>query len=243
MEGKINPIVVIAFICVMISTGIVPLVSAINETKTNLDLATFNVDLLIWDQTPPVTSIYIDSDGVVTLIAVAYPLNKNSGVKATYYQLNGGEVQIYDKPFQLPEGTTTITYWSEDNIGQIEAKKTTTFTLDTTPPTVEIISPEPGMIYLFGSPLMNRVLGATTICIGNIPIKVHACDGDGYGVKQVNFYFDNGDTGFATEPPYEYTFWDMHFGELTVSVNAIDNVQLVSDFVEMTIVVYSIGLL
>ena len=236
MEGKINPIVVIAVICVMISTGIVPLVSAINETKTNSTPITY-------EPPTPVTSIYIDSDGVVTLIAVDYPLNKNSGVKATYYQLNGGEVQIYDKPFQLPEGTTTITYWSEDNIGQIEAKKTVTFTLDTTPPTVEIISPEPGKIYLFGSPLQSRILGATTICIGNIPIKVHACDGDGYGVNQVNVYFDNGDTGFATEPPYEYTFWDMHFGELTVSVNAIDNVQLVSDFVEMTIVVYSIGLL
>lgn len=195
------------------------------------------------DDQPPVTSIFVDGDGVVTLSAIDMPAVKNSGVKATYYQLDGGEAQMYTQPFQLPEGETTITYWSEDNAGNVETKKTVTRVIDTTPPTVEFISPEEGKIYLFGSPLMNRILGTKALCIGSVPIEVNADDGDGSGIRQVNFMFDNDDTGFADSPPYKYTYRGMHFGALTITAVAIDNVGLYSSPVSMEVNVYSLGLL
>ena len=192
---------------------------------------------------PPVTSISYDSQtGTVTLIAQDFPLNTGSGVKATYYIIDDGEIMIYTGPFKIPEGTHTIKYWSEDNAGFVESQKTATYTFDTTPPTVEIVYPELGKLYLFGSPLMDRLLGENTLLIGKMPIEVDADDADGTGVSMVLFNIGN-DSGYDFEPPYTYEFTNMKFGELTISVKAIDNKGLVSEPVEMKVIVFGLGLL
>jgi hypothetical protein len=199
------------------------------------------------DEEPPVTSICFDTvTGEVTLLAVDYPIPKGSGVKATYFIVTppGGDAQIYTGSFLLGEGTHTVEFWSEDNAGNIESRKSRTYTLDTTEPTVELISPEEGKLYLFGSPIMDRILGSGTLCIGKVPVAASATD-DGSGVAVVMFAFDNGDSGFDDDGTdgFTYEYRGMHFGELTITATAVDEGGLMSTQDSMTITVYSLGLM
>jgi len=194
------------------------------------------------EQVPPVTSLYFDPETAqVTLVAVDYPLDKASGVKATYFILDGGDTQTYTGPFTIPEGTHTVEYWSVDNNDNVETHKTATLTVDTTPPTVEIVKPEAGKLYLFGSPIMSRLFSDTTFCIGKVPIEAEADDAGGSGVMMVLFTIDN-ETAFDDTAPYTYTYKHMHFGDLTITAVAMDNAGLVSAPAQMTIKVYSLGL-
>lgn len=194
------------------------------------------------DDEAPVTTLYFDPETAeVTLVAYDLPLDKNSGVKATYFILDGGDTQTYTGPFTIPEGTHTVEYWSEDNAGNVETRKTAILTVDTTPPTVEIVKPEAGKLYLFGSPIMNRLFSDVTLCIGKVPIEATADDGEGTGVRMVLFIIDN-ETAFDDTAPYTYTYRQMHFGDLTITAVAMDNRGLLSAPAEMTIKVYSLGL-
>ena len=195
------------------------------------------------DDFGPVTSIFFDKlTGMVTLVAYDFPLN-NGGVNATYYKIDGGPQTKYTLPFKLPEGKHTVEYWSVDNDHNEEYHKSATYTYDSTPPTVEIISPVQRCIYFLGEMILQ--FGSKTICIGGVPIEVNADDGDGYGVKTVFFKFSNGDTGFddnATDG-WTYNFNNPHFGELEITVTAMDKKELISEPKTMTIEVYSLGIL
>ncbi len=60
-----------------------------------------------------------------------------SGVAATYYTLDGGGAQTYTTPFPVGgQASHTVTYWSVDNAGNIEATHTGYVNIDTTAPTV-----------------------------------------------------------------------------------------------------------
>jgi len=192
------------------------------------------------DEQDPVTSIFFNSDtGTVTLVAVDYPLNKNSGIAGTFYKIDGGAQTTYTVPFGIGEGQHTVEYWSEDNAGNEETHKTVTYTVDSTPPTVALTSPEVGGIYLLGNKIFN--LGTTTFCIGKVPIVADAQDA-GSGVARVLFDVD-ATTGYDSTAPYEYTFSGMNFGPLTIKATAIDNNGLASTPAEMTVTCFSLGLL
>jgi hypothetical protein len=198
------------------------------------------------DNEPPVTSIfYILFTGMYGFIAVDYPIHDNSGVKATYYRYDGGETQTYTEPFFIGEWTHTLEFWSEDNAGNVESPNTVTFIGDSTPPTVEITSPEDGKFYLFGSPIMSRKIDSGTLCFGKVPVSANADDGTGSGVSMVLFSFSNGDSGYDNDGSngFTYLFKDMHFGALTITAVAIDNAGLVSTPDSMTLDVYSLGLI
>jgi hypothetical protein len=197
---------------------------------------------VIDDTQAPVTSIFFNEQtGQVTLVAVDYPLNKASGVDATYYKLDGGAQTEYTGPFTIGEGTHTVEYWSVDKAPSpnVENTKTATYTVDTSEPTVELTSPEAG-IYILGNKLLN--FGSKAICIGKVPIAADADDGTGTGIARVLFDV-NGDTGYDDAAPYEYTFRGMNFGSLTIKATAIDNKGLMSDPAEMTVTCFSLGLL
>jgi hypothetical protein len=197
------------------------------------------------DNEPPVTSICFDTvTGEVTLLAVDYPIPKGSGVKATYFKIDGGATETYVGSFLLGEGSHTVEFWSEDNAGNVESHKTRTYVLDTTPPEVELTSPEDGKLYLFGSPIMDRILGSGTLCIGSVPVAASATD-EGAGVALVMFAFDNGDSGFDDDGSdgFTYDYRGMHFGALTITATAVDEGGLMSTPDSMTITVYSLGLM
>jgi len=194
---------------------------------------------LLDDVESPITSIFYDEySGMVTLVAILYVPYEGQEIIATYYKIDGGPQIEYSYPFQLPEGTHSIEYWSIDNLVGWEPHKTATLTYDSTPPTVEITSPEVGL-YLFGKRIL--AIGSSTICIGKVPITVIASD-ETSGVDMVFFNIKN-DTGYDSTPPYEYTYKDTNFGALTITVTAVDKNGLMSQPVTMTIKVYSLGIL
>jgi hypothetical protein len=189
---------------------------------------------------PPITEIFFDEEsGFITLVAVDYGWPEPSGVNTTYFEIDDGPEQIYHEPFKLPEGLHIVYYWSVDNIGLIESKNSAEYICDTITPTVDIISPTIG-IYILGLKIMP--FGNDIICIGGAPIIVDADDGDGTGINYVYFTIMN-DTGYDSEPPYEYTFNSMNFGDLTITAYAEDKKGLFSEPVELTIKCYCLGLL
>ena len=192
---------------------------------------------------PPVTSIFYNPEtGMVTLIA---EYMGDCSIKNTYYKIDGGSTQIYVGAFFIGEGTHTVEYWSEDVCGNIESPKTATFTFDSTPPNVEITSPEEGKLYLNGSPIMDRIFDNKTLCIGKVPVAANADDGTGSGVSMVLFSFSNGDSGYDDDGSngFTYLFKNVHFGALTITVVAIDIKGLVSTPDSMTLDVYNLGLI
>jgi hypothetical protein len=62
-----------------------------------------------------------------------------SGVSATYYTLNQGSPTLYQGAVTLStEGTSTITYWSVDSLGNVEPAHVATVRLDHTPPQLSL---------------------------------------------------------------------------------------------------------
>jgi hypothetical protein len=177
-------------------------------------------EITLTDDTAPVSTLVFD-DLTATVSLFAYdPVVPTeaapSGVKAIYYKIDGGATQTYTGPFTLSEGSHVVTYWSEDNAGNVESQHTSsTLIVDTTPPTVSITAPEDAL-YLFGSKLINL---ASPLCIGKITIEAAAADAGGINI--VTFAID-GDSGFDATAPYEYVYRGPKFGSASVTVTAYD---------------------
>jgi hypothetical protein len=190
------------------------------------------------DVAPVTTACFEPETAQVILIAVDLPEGKGVGVDATYYSIDGGEWQE-GTLINLDEGTTTIEFYSVDKNGNEETPKTATYTVDTQPPTVEIIEPTGG-IYLLG----NKVIDfGSTFAIGKLPIEAEATDE--IGVAGVVFTLSNGDSGsdFDGSDGYTYTFRGMHFGGLTIEAVAYDTSGLASNVDSVDATVFSLGLL
>ena len=94
------------------------------------------------DTSPPVTSATGVPPGwsnaaTVTLTAT----DTGSGVAQTYYTIDGGVPQLYSVPLAITaEGTTTVAYWSVDNVGNIEMPKTATVLIDASGPSAPVVT-------------------------------------------------------------------------------------------------------
>ena len=96
------------------------------------------------DGNPPTTTlinpISPDSGWFVTSgIPFAFSAKDDeSGVKATYYRIDGGDRQAYGQPFtsDLSDGRHTVTYWSVDNAGNIENARSAEINVDTVQPVI-----------------------------------------------------------------------------------------------------------
>ncbi|WP_210479605.1 OmpL47-type beta-barrel domain-containing protein [Naasia sp. SYSU D00948] len=96
------------------------------------------------DRTAPVTTVidpispasgWFVTSGIPVAFAV---VETGSGVAATYYRIDGGAQQTYGERFEaeLGTGTHTIEYWTVDNAGNAEAKRSFTVKVDVAPPTI-----------------------------------------------------------------------------------------------------------
>jgi hypothetical protein len=103
--------------------------------KTGLNLVSVDAD-------PPLTSIVVSPvvpDGnnywYRTQPTISFTsIDSFSGVDQTFYRLNDGLFYEYTAPFLLPEGAITITYYSIDNVGNIETSKIAVIKYDATAP-------------------------------------------------------------------------------------------------------------
>ncbi|MGO4372991.1 rhamnogalacturonan lyase, partial [Paenibacillus sp. MCAF20] len=72
-------------------------------------------------------------------VAVSFvATDEHSGVEATYYQVDDGELMAGTQTIIEAEGVHTLTYWSIDRAGNEEAAKTISVAIDFTPPAIEI---------------------------------------------------------------------------------------------------------
>lgn len=114
------------------------------DNAGNVEDSSTNVVTLKIDGNPPTTTVINpispDSGWFVTSgIPVAFrATDDESGVAATYYSIDGGEVRTYGDPFteELGDGAHTITYWSVDIARNTEEEKSTVVRIDTAPPTI-----------------------------------------------------------------------------------------------------------
>jgi hypothetical protein len=99
-----------------------------------------SVPVVIADTTAPVTSISLNGNigpngwytGKVNFTLSAYDA---SGVSRTYYKFTGSSVWItYAGVVTIPEGNTTVQYYSTDMSGNTEAIKSIPLSVDTLPP-------------------------------------------------------------------------------------------------------------
>lgn len=109
------------------------------------------------DVIPPVTNEIFDSeegsnkwfrsDVTVSLSATDSADEDPAGVADTYYKLDGTDWQKYSEPLSFSnEGEYHISYYSEDNDGNIEDIKKVTFNIDKTVPQVSIFA-DPNIIW------------------------------------------------------------------------------------------------
>ncbi len=141
------------------------------------------------DVTPPVTTATLNppapngannwyiSNVNVTLTAI----DNESGVNATFYRIDSGDIHIYTGPFTVVgDGIHTFEFYSVDNAGNVEPWHTQNVKIDTTPPTY--------------TPYKHVSL--TEYCFG--------ADADDYGsgVNRVEFYFNGELVQNDSDPPY-----------------------------------------
>ncbi|WP_412920575.1 OmpL47-type beta-barrel domain-containing protein [Mesobacillus foraminis] len=91
------------------------------------------------DKTAPVTTDDAPNGWVNKDVTVNFMARDNdSGVAATYYTIDNGALQTGESVTISSEGIHSLTYWSADNAGNIEEKKTVSIYLDKTAPSLQV---------------------------------------------------------------------------------------------------------
>jgi len=104
---------------------------------SSVQTATFVVD-----SAPPTTTANVSDGGYSNHTIALTATDDNSGVANTYYTVDGGAQQTYSGPFSVSDGSHTVTFWSVDNAGNVEATHSVTFVEDTAAPvTTSSLSP------------------------------------------------------------------------------------------------------
>ena len=184
------------------------------------------------DFDPPVTSCtlagtmgqndWYTSTVQITLTAV----DGGSGVKNTYYKLDGGIQTTYTSPITVSgDGPHTIEYWSVDNVDNTETHSSESFKIDTQAPTVNITKPDVGIYWrdrkiwpLIEFSLLNW---STPFIIRDITIVASANDATS-GIDRVEFYIDSVLESTDTTAPYEWNWDETVFFTHTIEVKAYD---------------------
>jgi peptidoglycan/xylan/chitin deacetylase (PgdA/CDA1 family) len=147
------------------------------------------------DTAPPTTAISCNSATCATTwygqpvtVGLSATDTGGSGVAVTRYTTDGStpttSSPTYSAPLVLSQ-TTTLSYRSWDNAGNVEPTRTITLRIDTAAPTVAITAPANG----------------ATIKAAQTTITASASD-VGSGVKSVDFYVDGTRVGTDTTAPY-----------------------------------------
>ena len=178
------------------------------------------------DRTPPTASISLSGNTVgpgmyAGPVSVTITANDDNAMGEIHYILDGTEnvVSGDEAKFTVSDdGSHTIEYWPVDATGNEGARGSVSFSIDNTPPEVEITAPEPGL-YLFGNKLlsMNKpfIIGAFT---------AEAAASDGQGVSVVKFMLGDTVIGEDTEAPFDTYVAVKNMGGATLKVVAEDGV-------------------
>jgi hypothetical protein len=185
-------------------TGTVtPQILVMDENKA----VTANFTITSGDTSPPYTSCTLSGTlgqntwytSNVTVILIA--ADNLSGVNTTYYRIDGGSWQKYTVTLTLSSnGIHLFDYYSTDMLGNTESTKSVTIKIDKTTPSLSIIKPEKGFLYIND---MKIYYVGPTIVIGGITVKVNTSDTES-GIAKVEFYVDNRLKSTDNTTPYKW---------------------------------------
>jgi plastocyanin len=179
------------------------------------------------DMIPPEVAISLSGNligggqyaGPVTVTITA---TDNKGVKEIHYILDGGAETIVAGDTAVftvnDDGDHTVTAWAVDILGNVGSSDSASFSIDATPPTVEITAPTPGL-YLFGNQLLSMskpfIIGAFTI---------EAVADDAQGVASVEFFLNGDSLGADLDAPYSIYCAEKNMGAAEITAVATDGV-------------------
>lgn len=167
------------------------------------------------DETAPETTLSIEGDVSEMIVSSRSTIalvasDKSSKVHKTYYNIDDGKNITYTRPISLtslPEGEHTVSYFSEDVIGNKEGEKSFAFYIDKSAPKV-----------------IDEIIGNTFIAngkeyySGKTKLKLVAMDNKS-GVKEIRYAVNNGEFKLYTDP-----FYLAESGSLNIEVLVIDKV-------------------
>jgi plastocyanin len=179
------------------------------------------------DMIPPTIAISLSGNNIggnmyAGPVTVTLTATDNKGVKEIHYIVDGGAETIVagdTATFTVSgDGDHTVTAWAVDIVNNVGASASASFSIDATPPTVEITAPEPGL-YLFGNQLLSMskpfIIGAFTI---------EATADDAQGVAYVEFFINGESLGADLEAPYSAYCAVKNMGAAEISAVAVDGV-------------------
>jgi hypothetical protein len=162
-------------------------------------------------------------DGAVTVTITA---TDDTGMGQIHYTIDGTEKVVDGNKASFnvdSDGTHTVTYWGVDAAGNVGAVGSVSFFIDASPPSVELVGPEPGL-YLFGSKLLSM---SKPFIIGAFTAEASATDAQ--GVQLVEFKLNGELVGADNEAPYTMYIAVKNMGSATLSATAVDGVGNTAD--------------
>jgi hypothetical protein len=117
--------------------------ASVSDKADNTTTAT--VDHINIDRRGPATTVSAPSDWQTSGVVLDVTATDNlSGVKATYFTVNGGATQTGNKINLTADGTYTLSFWSTDKAGNEGVHGTASVKIDQTAPTIShTIKPDP----------------------------------------------------------------------------------------------------
>jgi hypothetical protein len=161
------------------------------------------------------------TDGVAVYLTATDDV---TGVKETWYELDGGPATEYLGPFMVEDdGTHQVCFWSVDNVNNVETKKCSIeFKIDQTGPSVTITAPGDGL-YLMGNLVLDMPFleGKSIHLFGGVQVDATVTI-SGAPLKVVEFYMN--DVLFAQDvtAPFGAFCTEKNQGPATFKVKAID---------------------
>jgi len=102
------------------------------------------------------------------------------------YKIDDGDWEEYEEPINFTaNGEHIIYFYSIDNAGNVEEEKNFTIKIDKDMPSVSLVTPEQGYIYIAGHRIMPTLFGNTFI-IGKMVASAEATDSTS-GINYVDF--------------------------------------------------------
>ncbi|MCD6512760.1 MAG: hypothetical protein J7K61_04085, partial [Thermoplasmata archaeon] len=140
-----------------------------------------------------------------------------SGVAKTMYKIDNGEWQEYAEPFVLDDGVHEISYYSIDNVGNVEMERKTTIRIDMYAPEIHIEKPR-NYLYLFNRAIIPL---SKPVIIGKITFEAEIVDTATSGVNDAVLYID-GNVVEKGESKIQYTIDEIMVGRHTMKIVACD---------------------
>ena len=171
-------------------------------------IGSFTRKIFVGDDVPPTTTARLSGSEksgwfVGNSVFIRFQaVDTFSGVNYTLYNLDGTGYHLYSGVVVYTSGNQgkhSLTYYSVDNVGNVENEKNLTFGIDTVAPQLTIEKPKDGSFYFLNMILPGH--SGTTTIIGPLRAIVKATD-TGSGVDRVEFFLNGERVRIDTISPY-----------------------------------------